>query len=191
MRVISGKYRGRKIETIDSKKLRPTTGMAREALFNILTHGRFAEDDKKLLDGCRVLDLFCGCGALSMEAISRGASHATMMDIDQEHLDIAKKNFRSVDEIENAAFIRGDSSTPPPAHFPCNLIFLDPPYGKGFVATSLKNLIAGRWLADNAVVVVETAKNEEPEIPEGFVEVEDRKYGNSRIRIFEWQKSGA
>lgn len=187
MRVISGKHRGRKIETIDSKKLRPTTGMAREALFNILTHGRFAEDDKKLLDGCRVLDLFCGCGALSIEAISRGAAHATLMDIDQEHLDIAKQNFRSMGEIDNTAFIRGDSSMPPKAHTPCNLVFLDPPYGKGLVATALKNIIAGKWLAENAIIVVETAKNEEPEIPEGLVAVEDRKYGNSRIRIFEWQ----
>jgi 16S rRNA (guanine966-N2)-methyltransferase len=186
MRIISGKHRGRKIETVDSGKLRPTTGMAREALFNILTHGRFVDDDKKLLDGCRILDLFCGCGALSLEAISRGAVHVTLMDIDQEHLDIAKKNFRSIDEIDNAAFIRGDSSTPPKAHNQCNLVFLDPPYGKGFVSTALKNVIAGGWLAEKAIVVVETSKIEEPEIPAGLEKVEDRIYGNCRIRIFEW-----
>jgi 16S rRNA (guanine966-N2)-methyltransferase len=188
LRVISGKYRGRKIETVSSKQLRPTTGMAREALFNILTHGRFAPDGEQFLDGCIVLDLFCGCGALSMEAISRGAKHATLMDIDQEHLDIAKKNFRSIGEIDNAAFIRGDSSTPPTARVPCNLIFLDPPYGKNLVPIALKNIIAGKWLAEGAIIVIETAKGEDITLPEGLEEIDDRKYGNSRIRIVEWTK---
>jgi 16S rRNA (guanine966-N2)-methyltransferase len=161
-------------------------GMAREALFNILTHGRFATDDYRLMDGCRVLDLFSGCGALSMEALSRGAAHVILMDIDQEHLDIARQNLRSIGESENATFIRGDSSVPPPARIPCDLIFLDPPYNKGLVTIALKNLIAGKWLAQNAVIVIETAKNEDITIPSELEEIDNRVYGNSRIRICQW-----
>ena len=189
MRVISGKHKGRKIETVSSKNLRPTTGMAREALFNILSHGKFNNDGSQFLQGCYVLDLFCGCGALSIEALSRGAKHAVLIDIDQSHLAIARKNISSLGEEENASFIRGDSATPPPARIPCNLIFLDPPYGKGFVDKSLKSLIAGEWLADDAIIVVETAKTEDLTIPDNFTELDDRKYGNSRIRIMQWHKN--
>ena len=189
MRIISGKHRGRNIETVSSKKLRPTTGMAREALFNILSHGHFTEDGSNLLDDCNVLDLFCGCGALSLEALSRGAAHAVMIDIDQAHLDIARKNAASMHEENNISFIRADSGNPPPARFPCNLIFLDPPYNQGLVNKALKNLAQGGWLAQNAIVVVETGKTEDIELPEEFEQLDDRKYGNSRIRIFEWSNA--
>jgi 16S rRNA (guanine966-N2)-methyltransferase len=186
MRIIAGKHRGRNIETVSSKKLRPTTGMAREALFNILSHGRFSQDGESLIQDCRVLDLFCGCGALSLEALSRGAVHATLIDIDQAHLDIASKNLRVMGEEENASLIRGDSSTPPPASVPCNLVFLDPPYGRQFAPTALKGIIHGGWLAHDAIVVIETGKTEELETPKGFEELDDRKHGNSRIRILRW-----
>ena len=186
MRVISGKHRGRKIETVSSKALRPTTGMAREALFNILTHGKFAVDGS-FVEGSNVLDLFCGCGALSIEALSRGAKHAILIDIDQTHLDVARHNLTTMGEADNCSFIRGDSSTPPPARFACDLIFLDPPYGKKLVESSLKSLEKGNWLAQDAVIVVETGKTEDLEVPSGFEELDDRKYGNSRIRILQWK----
>lgn len=189
MRIISGKHRGRKIETVSSKKLRPTTGMAREALFNILSHGRFADGETPFLQDCKVLDLYCGCGALSMEALSRGAAHVVLLDIDQDHLDVARHNIKTIGEIEHATFIRADSSTPPPARFPCNLIFVDPPYGNNLADKTLKNLIKGNWLADKAVIIVETGKTEELDLPEGFTEIDDRRYGNCRIRIFEWNKN--
>jgi 16S rRNA (guanine966-N2)-methyltransferase len=187
MRVISGKYRGRVIESVSGKQLRPTMGMAREALFNILSHGRFAD----LLDGANVLDLFCGCGALAIEALSRGAGHAVLIDIDPKHLDIARKNIHAIGESGNTTFIRGDSSTPPPTTLPCNLIFVDPPYGKKLADISLKNLIQTGWLAQDAIIVVETSKVEDVNAPAGFTELDDRKYGNSRIRILQWDKDKA
>ena len=185
MRIISGKYRGRRIETLDNKNLRPTMGVAREALFNILSHGQFAGDNP-LLEDCKVLDLFCGCGALAMEALSRGAEHVVLMDIEAAHLNIARSNMETIGETENATFLRGDSSNPPPARFPCNLVFLDPPYRKGLVDKALKSLIKGNWLADGAIIVIETAKREDVDIPEQLEELDDRKYGNSRIRIYQW-----
>ncbi len=193
MRVIAGKYKGRNIETMQDKgkKLRPTTGLAREALFNILSHGQFAVGGKKLLDGARVLDLYCGSGALAIEALSRGASYAVLIDMEKLHLDIARKNIKNLGAEENAAFIRANSSTPPPAHVPCNLIFIDPPYNQGLAQATLENLVKGNWLANDAVVVIETAKKEDITVPEGLEELEDRKYGNSRMRILRWNKPQA
>lgn len=187
MRVIAGKYKSRKIETVSSKKLRPTTGMAREALFNILSHGNFTNGESNFLDGCKVLDLFSGCGALSIEALSRGADHAVMIDIDQEHLNIARSNAQNIRIEGDCTFIRADSATPPPARFACDLVFLDPPYGKGLIEKALKNLKNGGWIAKNAVIVVETGKTEDIDTPEGYEELHNRKYGNSRIRIMQLQ----
>lgn len=189
MRVISGKHRGRKIETVSDKNLRPTMGIAREAVFNILSHGQFAGENR-LLDGCVVLDLFCGCGALSIEALSRGASKAILIDIDQQHLDIARQNLKTIGEVENAVFLRADSSNPPPARQECNLVFIDPPYKKDLVEPCLRSLERGRWLADGAIIVLETEKKEEPKIPDGIEELSNRNYGNSRIRILKWHKNG-
>lgn len=188
MRVIAGKHKGRNIETTkdNSNSLRPTTGVAREALFNILSHGQFVEDGKKLLDGARVLDLFCGSGALAIESLSRGAGYAVFIDIEKKHLDIARKNIEKIGESANSAFIRADSSNPPPAHVPCNLVFIDPPYNKGMAQTTLANLVKGNWLAKNAVLVIETARKEDVTLPQGFEELEDRTYGNSRMRIVRW-----
>lgn len=186
MRVFSGKHRGRKIETVSSKQLRPTTGMAREAIFNILTHGKYSEDGESLLTNANVLDLFCGCGALSMEALSRGAASVTLIDIDKEHLDVARQNIKTIGEENKAVFIRADSSTPPPARTPCDLIFLDPPYNQGLVAKALTGIMSGNWLAKNARIVVETDYREDVKFPDKFEELDNRKYGNSRIRILKW-----
>jgi len=188
MRVIAGKYKGRNIEALKDKsgKLRPTTGKTKEALFNILSHGQFAAAGKKLLEGARVLDLYCGSGALAIEALSRGAAYAVLIDMDKEHLEIARKNIKNLGEEQNAALIRADSSTPPPAHVPCNLIFIDPPYNQGLVQATLANLVKGNWLAKDSVIVVETAKREDIIYPAGLEELTDRNYGNSRIRILRW-----
>lgn len=191
MRIIAGKHRGRRIETIDDKKLRPTTGMAREAVFNILSHGRFLDGRNNLLDGCRVLDLFCGCGALAMEALSRGAAHVTLIDIDQKHLEVARHNIEKIGEGQNATFLRRDSSNPPAARTPCNLVFVDPPYKQNLAATVLNKLEANNWLEDGAIIVVETGKKEDLPVPEKYVELDCRTYGNCCIRILQWNRKEA
>lgn len=186
MRVIAGKYRGRRIETVDDKKLRPTLGIAREAIFNILSHGQFMhEDGTPCLVGANVLDLFCGCGALSMEALSRGADHAVLMDIDADHLAIARHNLEKIEESDNCTFIRRDSSAPSMASMSCNLVFLDPPYKQGLADKALRNLLKSDWLADGAFLVVETGKHEALAQYSELEEITNRHYGQSRIRIFQ------
>lgn len=180
MRITAGKYRGRRIESIQGKELRPTMGVTREAIFNILTHGQFTN----LLPGCRVLDLFCGCGTFSIEALSRGAAHVTCMDIKPDHLQVARDNIEHIQETAHATFIRADSSNPPPASAPCDLIFMDPPYYKNLALPTLQNALKAGWLSESAVVVVETGAKEHFVLPEGFEAYETRRYSNSRIHIF-------
>lgn len=179
MRIIAGKHKGRRIGSLPGKELRPTMGVTREAIFNILSHGQFLN----FLNGCRVADLFCGCAAFSMEALSRGVDHVVCVDIRAEHLQIARSNIEYIGELNHATFIRADSSNPPTTATPCNLIFLDPPYYKNLVNPTLTKLLHSNWLAPQAVIVIETGAKEEVNIPLECEEIENRKYGNSRIHI--------
>lgn len=182
MRVISGKYRGKRIESIESKDLRPTTGRAKEALFNILSHGKFSG----ILDEAKVLDLYCGCGALAAESFSRGASRVALIDKNNEHLEVARKNIENIGEEDNAVFLRADSSNPPPAIFPCDVVFMDPPYRKGLAVRTLKKLRNSGWLAPSAIIVVETEKRNNDIMPNSYELLDDRIYGSTRIRILQW-----
>lgn len=186
MRVISGKHKGRKIEVINDNKLRPTTGIAREALFNILTHGRFNDSDQSLLINAEVLDLFCGCGALSIESISRGAKHVTLIDVERKHLNLAKDNIEEIGELDKATFLCCDSVNPPLANKKCNLVFIDPPYRKNLVNRALEKIQTNGWLQEGAVIVVESGKKEGLEFPETYKVIDSRNYGNSTLSILQW-----
>lgn len=186
LKIISGKYRGRRIETLKDKALRPTTGRTREAVFNLLTHGKFLEG-RNILDGANVLDLFCGSGALGMEALSRGATHATFMDANNRHLDVARNNVAHIGASGDASFVKTDSSNPPPARTQCDLVFLDPPYESGLAMPALQNLIKTHWLAEKAILVVELRKKENFLVPEGYQELDKRNYGITQIIILERQ----
>lgn len=181
LRIITGKHRGRKLEVIESKTLRPTADRTREAVFNILTHSYTNEAGESILEGAVVLDLFCGSGALAFEALSRGASKAVLIDIESEHLAIARANAEHLGETANVAFIRADSSNPPPAKFPCSLIFLDPPYRTGLAANALKHLKAGGWLQEESIIVVELDRREDLATPDDFEQLDERVYGNTKI----------
>lgn len=191
MHVISGKYRRRKIQSFDQKGIRPTTGMAREAIFNILSHGQFSDDERTIFDGCTVLDLFCGTGALGIEALSRGAERAIFIDKDPKHLDVARHNVEHVGAMQDAQFIRSDSSNPPPAKMSCGLVFLDPPYESGLLVSTLQNLIKGGWLDTGSILVLEMQRNEKFHVPEGFNTLVDRHYGKTRIMLLSWGGAAA
>ena len=183
MRVIAGCHRGRKIETIAGKEIRPTTAIAREAIFNILGHGEFGGRGGHFLEGYEVLDLYTGCGALAMEAFSRGASHVTLMDIKPEHLTIARQNIAKIHESENATFIRCDSSNPPPAPRPCDVVFVDPPYKDKLVDRSIERLISNGWVKEGSIIVIEMDKHGQYTAPDSLEEIKNRTYGLCRIVV--------
>jgi 16S rRNA (guanine966-N2)-methyltransferase len=183
MRIVGGRHRGRKIfgPEAESDVLRPTSDRARESLFNILEHGRFSRDGTSLVRDARVLDVFCGTGAFGLEALSRGAASATLIDKDPAAIALVHRNLGAVNEIAKARVLQTDATRPPPAAEPHTLVFLDPPYGSGLATPALAALDAAGWLAPDALCVVETDGREAFEIPPGFAALEARTYGRARL----------
>src|SRR5690349_15507257 len=134
MRVVGGRLRGRTLATPKSQAIRPTADRLRESLFNILAH---AYDDP--VTGARVLDLFAGTGALGIEALSRGASEAVLVDDGVEARGLIRENVTALGLGGVTRVFRRDATRLGDAHpvGAFSLVFLDPPYGKGLAEQAL------------------------------------------------------
>jgi 16S rRNA (guanine966-N2)-methyltransferase len=183
LKIVGGKHRGRALEAPEGEDVRPTSSRAREALFNILAHASWHEDGTSPLVDARVLDAFAGSGALGLEALSRGAAHATFLDNDARSIRLIGDNVRKLGEAASAKVVRADATRPPPAREFCTLVFLDPPYRSGLAAPALAALAEAGWLAPGAVVTVELAHNEDIVPPPGFDQIDERRYGAAKIVI--------
>ncbi len=178
MRVVGGKLRSRPIAGPKSDAVRPTSDRLREALFNILTHS-YGDP----VAGARVLDLFAGTGALGIEAISRGADYALFVDDGVEARALLRDNVESLGLGGVTRIFRRDASRLGPAHplDPFSLVFIDPPYGKGLAEKSLISARDGGWLMPEALLVVEEAADAGFKTPEGFIELERRRYDDTEF----------
>ena len=180
MRIVGGSQRGRRLVVPPGDMVRPTSDRAREAMFNILSHGGFAATGLPFADR-PVLDVFAGTGAFGLEALSRGASAAAFIESGREALAALRRNIAATGEAERAHVVAGDATHPPRAPFACALAFLDPPYRSGLAPTALTALAATGWLAAEATVVVEIAAREEFPQPAGFALLDERRYGAARL----------
>ena len=176
MRIVAGSHRGRRLLAPPGDIVRPTSDRAREALFNILSHGEFAAGGTSFA-GAAVLDAFAGTGALGLEALSRGAATAIFIERDRDALAVLRRNVGALGEGARAEIVPGDATRPPHAATGCAVAFLDPPYRSGLAAPALAALGAAGWLAPEAVVIVEIAAREELATPTGFRLVDERIYG--------------
>lgn len=183
IRIIGGKHRGRTLLTPEGSTTRPTASRAREALFNVLMHAKWRKDGTSPLIDARVLDAFAGSGALGLEALSRGAAHATFLDSDAAAIKAIGENLRKLGETGAAKVVRADARRPPPGREPCDLVFLDPPYRSGDGAPALAALADASWLAPDAIATVELAHNEDIVPPPGFEAIDERRYGAAKIVI--------
>jgi 16S rRNA (guanine966-N2)-methyltransferase len=158
--------------------VRPTSDRSREALFNILIH---AYGDP--ISGARVLDLFAGTGALGIEAVSRGAAYALFVDEGVEARALLRDNTESLGLGGITRIFRRDATRLGPVHplEPFDLVFLDPPYGKGLAEKALASARGGGWLKPQALVVVEEAADAGFKAPEGFEELERRTYDDTEF----------
>lgn len=188
MRVVGGRLRGRNIAGPSSSAernrsagaIRPTQDRLRESLFNILMH---AYDDP--VTDARVLDLFAGTGALGIEAVSRGARFALLIDNGAEARALLRQNVEALGLGGVTKVFRRDATNLGPAHpvEPFSLVFLDPPYGQGLAEMALISLRDGGWLTDKALVVVEESKAAAFGAPQGFRELERRVYDDTEFVI--------
>lgn len=174
MRIIAGRFRGRALLSPKDARIRPTSDRAREALFDILEHG------EPPLRGARFADLFCGTGAVGIEACSRGAAEVMLIDNDPEALRLAEANLGRIGAPTSVRLLPGDASRLGPARGKFDLAFLDPPYRSGLAPAALAGLRHG-WLAPGARIVVELGAKEPFEPPEGFILEQERRYGAARF----------
>src|SRR5450830_969296 len=178
MRVVGGRLRSRPIAGPKSDALRPTADRLREALFNILVHS-YGDP----VTGARVLDLFAGTGALGIEAVSRGAAYALFVDDGVEARALLRNNTETLGLGGVTRIFRRDATTLGPVYplEPFTLAFLDPPYGKGLAEKALAAAHAGGWFVPNALVVVEEAADAGFAAPDGFTELERRRYDDTEF----------
>lgn len=180
MRIVGGRLRGRALAAPKSQAIRPTADRLRESLFNILMH---AYDDP--LTDARVLDLFAGTGALGLEAVSRGAAFALFIDDGAEARALLRQNVEALSLAAVTRIFRRDATRLGPAHpvEPFSLTFLDPPYGKGLAEKALTSAREGGWLTDDALIVVEESADAGFTAPDGYQEIERRRYDDTEFTI--------
>ena len=186
IRIIGGKHRGRMLATPEGEATRPSSNRARESLFNILMHASWRDDEDggtSPLIEARVLDAYAGSGALGLEALSRGAAHATFLDNEAAAVKAIGENLRKLGETGAAKVVRADATRPPRSREPCALVFLDPPYRSGQASAAITALAGAGWMTPGCIVTVELAHNEDLAPPDGFATIDERRYGAAKIVI--------
>lgn len=184
MRIIGGRFKGTRLAAPGAQgggkaHLRPTSDRVRESLFNLLTHGDYPE-----IEGARVLDLFAGTGALGLEALSRGATRTVFIDDGPAARGLIRQNIETLGVIGQTKLWRRDATRLGPCRGdPYDLIFADPPYGKGLGLAALISARDGGWIAANAVIVLEESIEAEIDLPDTFEHCDERIYGDTRILI--------
>jgi len=183
MRVIAGTSRGRRLATFEGRNVRPTPDRVREALFSILLSkmGSFA--------GIRVLDLFAGSGALAIEALSRGAAFACLVDKAPGSLKVIRENLERCQLTKRARVLAGDAWQVLQgfAAGSFDLVFIDPPYGQGLAERAVIEAGRLKFLSDNGILCVESAlKDPLPESSGQLHCIDRRCYGSIMINFYSY-----
>lgn len=183
VRIVGGEFRGRGLAAPKTLTIRPTTDRSRESLFNILSHAY-----PEALAGTRVLDLFAGTGAVGIEALSRGARSALFVESGVEGRGIIQKNIETFGLQGRARLFRRDATklgmSGTMGAF--DLVFADPPYGKGLGDSALVSAARGGWIAQGALVVLEEETAAEPDPGKGFDLLDSRAFGDTKMRFFRY-----
>lgn len=175
MRIIAGSYKGYSLKVPHSLKTRPTSDRARETIFNILNNYVDAYPELE------VLDVFAGSGALGLEALSRGASTATFIEIDRDAINKIHDNIMHLKVDDICKVLRLDARRLPTAYKKFNLIFMDAPYSKSLTEKALKELFEKNWIAENALVIIETSVNENFSLSSYLTLLNERCIGLAKV----------
>ncbi|MEQ6249250.1 16S rRNA (guanine(966)-N(2))-methyltransferase RsmD [Sulfitobacter sp. HNIBRBA3233] len=177
MRIIAGTHRGVPLTPLGKgdagAHLRPTSDRVRESLFSMLV-------SRDAISGARVLDLFAGTGALGLEALSRGAQEALFVENGRVGQRLVRENIARLRVEDRARLMRNDATSLvawPGGRF--DLVFLDPPYGKGMGQRALEAVRAGGWLLPGALVVWE--ESAAMDAPDGFTRTDARRFGDTHV----------
>ena len=184
LRVIAGTVRGRRLVAPPGDDIRPTKGIVREAMFSAL-------DARGAIVDAAVLDLYAGTGALGLEALSRGAARAVLVEQDRRALEAIGANVEYTGFGARARVVRSDVAVflagPPPPEAPFDLAFADPPYDAttADLQSLVERLAEPGWLAPGAMVSVERPAAAGVALPEGFRSGWERKFGDTLVVFVE------
>lgn len=180
MRITGGEFRSRKIAVPEGDAVRPTSDKVRQVIFNMLVKYGLPQD-------AVVLDVFCGTGALGLEALSRGASFCTFMDESKKSLEFCRSNVESLKLAGRSKLIHRDALKPGKNEgAAATLAFLDPPYRKNLAPPVLAALAAGGWLAPGAICIAETEEEAAVAAPENFMLLDTRAHGGTKIVFLQY-----
>jgi 16S rRNA (guanine966-N2)-methyltransferase len=181
MRVIGGRFKGKKLLEPKDKETRPLKDLTKESIFNIINHSnKFSIEIKKAY----VLDLFSGVGSFGIECLSQGADHVTFIEKYDGVLPILKKNINNLKSEINYEIIENDILNNfefKSLKLRYDIIFLDPPYKEKALKNILNTLIENKILKDNGVIIIHRHKKEIDEFPKNFQLIDEKKYGISKI----------
>ena len=181
MRVIGGRFKGKKLLEPKDKETRPLKDLTKESIFNIINHSnKFSIEIKKAY----VLDLFSGVGSFGIECLSQGADHVTFIEKYDGVLPILKKNINNLKSEINYEIIENDILNNfefKSLKLRYDIIFLDPPYKEKTLKNILNTIIENKILNDNGIIIIHRHKKEIDTFPENFRLIDEKKYGISKI----------
>ncbi|GDX06971.1 16S rRNA (guanine(966)-N(2))-methyltransferase [Buttiauxella sp. A111] len=176
IRIIGGQWRGRKLPVPDSPGLRPTTDRVRETLFNWLA---------PMMVDATVLDCFAGSGALGLEALSRYATRATLLEMDRHVSQQLQKNLATLKAANGKVVNTNTLNFLAQPGEPHTIVFVDPPFRKGLLDETLALLESNGWLADEALIYVESeVENGMPAVPASWSLHREKVAGQVAYRLF-------
>ena len=180
MRIIAGRFRGKRLLAPDDESVRPTADRVRESIFDILA-SRLGPS----FDGLKVLDLFAGTGALGLEALSRGAAGVVFVETGAEARGLVRDHIEAFGAGGVAKLLRRDATALGASGTmgAFDLVFLDPPYGRGFGERALQSAREGGWIAPDATIVLEESRDAVVGLPAGFILDDRREYGAAAVHF--------
>lgn len=188
VRIIAGKWKGRKLPVPEGLAVRPTSERVREAVFSRL---------QSMLgdwEGLRVADICAGSGAFGIEAVSRGAAHATFVEQDRSAANAILQMFKRLDQTESARILCQDARTLPVATTPYDIVYLDPPYAEGLHIPILERLAQANWIQDTSILVTE-AQGNDPQLPDylnsdscRFICLAIHQYGKTKTYLLSFRQ---
>ena len=175
MRIITGLARGKKLALPSDNSIRPTSDMVKEAIFNTIQFD---------IEGKSVLDLFGGTGQLGIEALSRGAKSAVIVDDNPSAVKLIKTNL-SIAGLPSGTAVRDDAFRYLERDEKFDIIFLDPPFESRLLTKALQKIIEFDKLNDGGIIILEGPADEEPgELASLYKKIKSKKYGKKRITLY-------
>ena len=182
MRIISGKFKGKKLLLPKDKKTRPLKDLVKVSIFNLLEHSNIIG---KKLENSSILDLFSGSGSFGLECISRGSKKVYFFENYTEAVEILEKNLSSLANKENFKIFKYDCfeffNSKKKIDKKFDLIFLDPPYKEERINKLIEQILEKNILNTNGLMIIHRHKKDKIEITKKVKILDTRNYGNSRI----------